>query len=973
MRHFRRFRLILILLCLVFLCAFVSACAEEDEYGYGICIQGPATVWNGEIPESEECQEQLRKLYWHVGVYRNESNGYTLTIMNNSMTGLDYTMIADFPGIGSFEMGYVTVSQDAKYVIFYSENGEIEAHVHLPTDRNPRVKYYLFNPDLQEMIGTGVIEYDTWEALPGSYDRDPRQVWVNDWYDWDNDAALSIRENGNGTYHFIFQMDPVYLEYDVELQRDYELNGFDTPDGAYYVHMWLDGVNGCCLELEIQRDDWNPGDPYYEYLAEAGDGYAYAKMFRFYAEEYPPDLTLYGWRPWFDNSGYDEVVFDDWADPFGVSRPETPEIPEVPAAEPTAVPAAGPIPAGTGRDHTPRSLLGNNDMLKVEPDSNDYFYWVIWLRNWRLRDNPNTTIDFTDEGFGRMHMTVHFDGSPDFEMDLIPGQIAANFTDPVYGAEGNLYLQPTDGGVLQLMLTNVPDNADYGGANAAENGGTLYFEFIPDDPIDPDWWGHFTETDPVFGLFEPDEPEETTDDGDEGSLLHRTLVFSVLKYLRFTSSSGAGAWSAELKVDGSGRFTGEYYDADAETVYMVNFSGRFGRVETTGDGRYILTVDEADTEMIPGAQEEGEYGELIIYEETILPAGSRWLLTLPGTQDSLVPETVQGLITGTYGGWENPADFATLTRIEDGWGFFARTKDSGDPNIFSRELFLFDSYGYNNDLALIAAKLCWEIEDGKSSRIQSQMGKYNLEDICCYVRNKDYEEGVRKKPYREWTEGGDGAFAFGKKVISFYERDDTTILVVVARGTMMSEWKEEALSDYFGNYGPVKTIAGHPVNWNIARYEYAMWEAMKDYLNDHPINTPNVKILITGHSLGGAMTNAFGAQMSKEYGTFSQLEGKTDQGNIYVYTFGAINVLRELPNADKGFENIHNIYNTKDSFGVRGNKGFLWVSNQSQKFGHTDLYQWTVKEENIMSTNNHNMDNYYHAVESEFVHCVKHK
>ena len=49
------------------------------------------------------------------------------------------------------------------------------------------------------------------------------------------------------------------------------------------------------------------------------------------------------------------------------------------------------------------------------------------------------------------------------------------------------------------------------------------------------------------------------------------------------------------------------------------------------------------------------------------------------------------------------------------------------------------------------------------------------------------------------------------------------------------------------------------------------------------------------------------------------------------------------------------------------------MSNQSQKFGHTDLYQWTVKEENIMSTNNHNMDNYYHAVESEFVHCVKHK
>lgn len=947
---------------------------DNDDYeDYGdFMIAGPKTTWDGTIPDGEEYNEQLRKLYWHVGVYRNESNGYMLTIMNNSMTGLDYTMVADFPGIGSFEMNYVTVSQDAKYVIFYSENGEIEAHVHLPTDRNPRVKYYLFNPDLQEMIGTGVVEYDTWDALPGSYDRDPRRVWVNDWYDWDNDAALSIYENGNGTYHFVFQRDPVYLEYDVQLERDYELNGFETPDGQYYVHMWLDGVNGCCLELEIQKEDWRQGDLYYEYLAEPGTGYA--KMFNFYAEEYPPDLTLYGWRPWFDNSGYDEIVFDDWADPFGETQPAEGAQPQNPQpATLVGAPVVTAAPAPATSDHTAISIIDpSSGIFKSTPE--EAYWWIIWLRKWSLKDDPNTTLDFTDKGNFDLLMNVNFDPSPVYQQMLRPNSITAQFTDPAYYADVELRLSTGRGGMLTMVISHPRMAAKYGNYELQPEG-TLYLEFVPDEPVPTyeDYVAQFETTVPSGDFETIEEPaqeqaaEEAPSTSDEGSMLNRMMVFNVLKYVKLQASSGAGAWEGHLRVDGKGNFTGDYYDEDFDQVEQVDFSGRFGKVEATGDGRFILTVAETATEKTPGTREEGEYGETITYSDSLLPAGSRWLLTLPGTKDELIPEMVQELITGTYGGWENPSDFVTLTEVDTGWGFFARTTDSSDPNVFNRDLFWNDSYGYNNDLAIIAAKLSWEIEDPKSEKIRSLFRKYYLDDNFFGVRNADKKKDW-ERDYREWTEGGDGAFAIGKKVMSFYEKDDTTVFVIVGRGTMGSE-AEEWWTDFAGNYGAAKQLAGYWINWNIARYENNIWQAFGDFLNKYGVSTPHVKILITGHSLGGAMANAFAAHFIKEFSHFTELEGKLTQRDIYVYTFGAINVLRQMNNVTKGFENIHNIYNVKDSFSLRGNKGFLFVSNQGQKFGHTDLYSWTVKEDGIKTTNNHEMDNYMHALENDFVHC----
>ncbi len=155
----------------------------------------------------------------------------------------------------------------------------------------------------------------------------------------------------------------------------------------------------------------------------------------------------------------------------------------------------------------------------------------------------------------------------------------------------------------------------------------------------------------------------------------KSYVFGILKDVRLTASSGAGAWEGTLQTDPEGNFTGDYYDADYDEVQRVVFSGTFGEVRAVSRTTWLLTVADAATEQVPGTEEYGENGMRVIYMETLLPAGSQWLLTLPGTPENSVPETVRGEIFGTF--WEefNPAAYITLSDTKDGWGFFAKVSE----------------------------------------------------------------------------------------------------------------------------------------------------------------------------------------------------------------------------------------------------------------------------------------------------------
>ena len=147
--------------------------------------------------------------------------------------------------------------------------------------------------------------------------------------------------------------------------------------------------------------------------------------------------------------------------------------------------------------------------------------------------------------------------------------------------------------------------------------------------------------------------------------------------LQWMASSGAGGWEGSLTIDPAGSFRGDYHDSDYGVEYRVTFFGLFGNVRQTGSTTYMVTVLNGGTLEAPGTQVLSGDGTRIVYEDTLFPAGSEWLLTLAGTPNSQIPETVRGEIGGTFLEWNDYSRYCTLSRAEDGWGFFAEDSTGG--------------------------------------------------------------------------------------------------------------------------------------------------------------------------------------------------------------------------------------------------------------------------------------------------------
>lgn len=284
-------------------------------------------------------------------------------------------------------------------------------------------------------------------------------------------------------------------------------------------------------------------------------------------------------------------------------------------------------------------------------------------------------------------------------------------------------------------------------------------------------------------------------------------------------------------------------------------------------------------------------------------------------------------------------------------------------------LFQSPSTEYNNSLALVAAEMsekaeqCEKTEEGEAA-IRDLYNSYGLTD-CEYFNFGKNWVGFNES----------AAFAIGQDSI-IIDGVDTTALVITVRGSQ-TNW--EFLGDLFK--GGRKDFLGTRVWHNVYEFYKTIWDGVRDYIYRHPdlSSKEHMKVLINGHSLGGAAANMLGAMLTNGNGMNDGIQWlHVEKEDIYVYTFGTIKVLTEENedrNISDGYENIHNIYNYYDSFGPHGNWKDQNASAIKAKFGHTELYYLDEGETGWLmwnrTSNNHNMSNYKKALEQNKVSCFE--
>ena len=264
----------------------------------------------------------------------------------------------------------------------------------------------------------------------------------------------------------------------------------------------------------------------------------------------------------------------------------------------------------------------------------------------------------------------------------------------------------------------------------------------------------------------------------------------------------------------------------------------------------------------------------------------------------------------------------------------------------------------DNELAKIAAQLSNKAYDPDSIK------GYLTWDLGFQEENIYEGNYVIERRYRRWSRGrlqtyedeGSLAFVIAEKEYTGTDSDgNTSLLVIVARG---SSTPYEYIMDVVT--GANDTLPGFS--------EYPIYDIVKDFhnaivegLQRFPYKYDKHKILITGHSLGGAAANLVAANLTVSVG----------KDITYCYTFGAIDSIVSNGTISEGFENIHNITNYHDSFGPNGWPIFTAKGNTRYgKFGHIDLFYRDVDQGAAGQHQNHDMDTYIWALENN---CVQYE
>ena len=252
---------------------------------------------------------------------------------------------------------------------------------------------------------------------------------------------------------------------------------------------------------------------------------------------------------------------------------------------------------------------------------------------------------------------------------------------------------------------------------------------------------------------------------------------------------------------------------------------------------------------------------------------------------------------------------------------------------------------------------CYEFDGdlARTTAIMSELSEYSLTALTDYYSQCGLEDNESYDYDFSLFDGGASAFGSGRLKINGV---DTDVLVITCRGST-------TIGEFIGDWlkGGSNSFLGTSVFHNDYDFEEKVWAGLKDYLDKHPSlrTSEHLKIVVTGHSLGGAAANMVGARIDSAIASGTFLNPNLRKDDVYVYTYGAIKVLTGSTNLSGGYGNIHNLYNQLDSFGPRGNYAAFEASMPAAKFGHTELFILD-EEEGMTTSENHHMFTYWDAI-----------
>lgn len=193
-------------------------------------------------------------------------------------------------------------------------------------------------------------------------------------------------------------------------------------------------------------------------------------------------------------------------------------------------------------------------------------------------------------------------------------------------------------------------------------------------------------------------------------------------------------------------------------------------------------------------------------------------------------------------------------------------------------------YNYNHELAQFCSL----------ASLLTYAGKTNVETG---LKNLGFGSFVKYWPDKEKTTRDRNCYYISHKKYTISGKE-TTVVLLLLRGTYGNEW--------YGNFDPGK---GNTHKSFEAAADYILngsENSLYKYLskNSLDITKGNVKIIISGHSRGAAVSNLITKKLDDKY--------NSNRNNVFCYTFATPNVSKSSDITDSKYNNIFNFVNPED-------------------------------------------------------------